>query len=74
MRAELENGPSDVRVPRVVNDEELDHVPILTAFQNLDAFEGAATVKVGDSARDVVLRAASAAARWAGRSSVGRPQ
>jgi hypothetical protein len=65
MHTELENGPSDLRLPRVVTDQELDHMPLLTGFQNLDAAEGAANVKVGASARDVVLRAAASAARWA---------
>jgi hypothetical protein len=65
MRAELDAGPSSVRVPIVVTDDELDRMPLLTAIQNLDAREGAANVKVGASARDVVMRAAAQAARWA---------
>jgi hypothetical protein len=62
MRDELEAGPSDVRVPIVVTDEELDRMPLLTAHQTLDAAEGGANVQVGALAQDVVLRGAAEAA------------
>jgi hypothetical protein len=69
MRAELDRGPCPVRVPIVVTEEELDRMPLFTATQNLDAREGAANVKVGASARDVVMRAAAQAATWSSKHS-----
>lgn len=68
MREELDRGPSSVRVPIVVTDEELDHMPLITGYQTLDAREGAANVKVGANAQQVVMRAsAEAAAQVASR-------
>lgn len=64
MQRELDAGPSDVRVPIVVTDEELDRMPLLTAHQTLDSHEGAANVKVGALAREVVLRGAATAGAW----------
>jgi hypothetical protein len=64
MQVEIDAGPSDVRVPIVVTDEELDRIPLLTAHQTLDAYEGAANVKVGALAREVVMRGAAAAGAW----------
>jgi hypothetical protein len=59
MRDELDRGPSAVRVPIVVTDEELDHMPLLTAYQTLDPEEGAANAKVSALARQVVMRASA---------------
>jgi len=39
-------------------------LPLLTAHQTLDLYEGAANVKVGALARDVVMRGAAAAGAW----------
>jgi hypothetical protein len=64
MNAEIDAGPSDVRVPIVVTDEELDHMPLLTARQTLDPREGAANVKVSALAKDVVMRSATEAGAW----------
>jgi hypothetical protein len=66
MRQELDRGPSDVRVPIVVTDEELDQMPLLTAHQTLDAREGAANVKVSVLAQQVVRRANAVATDRAG--------
>ncbi len=69
MRGELDAGPSDVRLPRVVTDEERDRMPLLTGYQTLDAVEGAANVNVSPLARDVVVRgSADAVAARRGRS------
>lgn len=70
MHAELDAGPSGVRVPIVVTDEELDRMPLLTARQTLNARESAANVKVGDLAQDVVLRGAAAVGAWLQRPDV----
>jgi hypothetical protein len=64
MRGELDDGPSGVRVPIVVTDEQLDHMPLLTTYQTLDMREGAANAKVGAVALDVVMRGAAEAAAW----------
>jgi hypothetical protein len=69
MREELDRGPSAVRVPIVVADEELDRMPLLTAYQTLDRQEGAANAKVSALARQVVIRASAEAAARASRRS-----
>jgi hypothetical protein len=63
MRAEIDAGPTGVRVPLVVTDDELDGIPLLTTHQALDVEEGAANVKGSALARDVVIRGAAEAAR-----------
>lgn len=64
MRSELEAGPSGIRVPRVVTNEELGQLPLLTTRQTLDIRETAANAKMGLLAQQAVLRGAAAAGAW----------
>jgi hypothetical protein len=63
MRAELDQ-PRHVRVPRVVTNDELDAMPLLTGYQTLSAEEGARAARVGSAALHAVAAGAAAVVRW----------